>query len=119
MKQDLLWEAAMQAIYGESTILTDTERGRMNKALKELRAVNATPEEITARAKRYSQVMPPGCRLTITGLVANWGRCVPQKKTTVQSTYTPPPSVSLADRLSGARQAKLNLPPHLARRLKV
>lgn len=120
MKQDLLWVSAMQAIYGEnSPILTQSERKKIGKLLNELRELNVTPEELTARAKRYAQVMPPGCTFTLAALVLHWGRCAPQKKTTVQSTYTPPPSISLADRLSGARQAKLNLPPHLARRLKV
>lgn len=116
MKQDLLWEAAMQAIYGESTILTDSERGRMNKALKQLRAVKATPEDVIARAKRYPQVMPPGCTLTITGLVANWARCKPKSRSP-QASYIPPPSIPLLDRIEAAREAKLNLPPYLARRL--
>lgn len=116
MKQDLLWEAALRAIYGESTILTDTERGRMNKALKELRAVQATPEDILARAKRYSQVMPPGCTLTITGLVANWARCKPKTRPP-QASYQAP-QVSRQAQLDGLAHAKQTLPAFLARRIK-
>ena len=82
MKQDLLWESACMAIYGElKPTLTTSERGRLNKGLRELREIGATPSDITARAKQYSRVMPPGCLLTITGLVSNWARCVPAKKT--------------------------------------
>lgn len=77
---DLLWEAALTACYGDKPKLTASERGRMNKALKELREIGATPEDIIARAKHYPKVMPPGCVITISALVANWSRCKPPEK---------------------------------------
>ena len=80
MSEDLLWVAAMQAIYGESSpILTQSERKKIGKLLNELRDINVTPEELTARAKQYPKVMPPGCKLTLAALVTHWGRCKPSK----------------------------------------
>lgn len=81
MKQDLLWEAAVMCLYGElKPSLTTSERGRLNKAIKELREIGATPEEFTARWKQYPRVMPPGTTITITGFVAHWSRCKPTRK---------------------------------------
>lgn len=78
---DLLWEAAMQAIYGDkSPILTEGERRRVGKLLNQLRDINASPEDLLERAKQYAKVMPKDCILTLAGLVNNWARCKPPEK---------------------------------------
>ena len=78
MKQDPLWEAALTACYGDTQpVLTASERRKIGKLLKELREINATPEDLIARAKHYSKVMPKDCILTLAGLVNNWSRCKP------------------------------------------
>lgn len=78
VKQDLLWEAALTACYGDTQpVLTASERRKLGKLLNELREINATPEDLIARAKQYSKVMPKDCILTLAGLVNNWARCKP------------------------------------------
>ena len=51
--------------------LTGSERGRINKALKELREVGATPQDIEARAKAY-RTKYPDAAITPTALTGNW-----------------------------------------------
>jgi len=88
VKQDLLYEAWVMLAYNNPRPnLTKSERGRINAGLKELREVGATPEELTARAKQYPKVMPPGTILTITALVANWNRCQPKPQKRVVSYH--------------------------------
>ncbi len=65
---DPLWDA-LTAELGEPA--TASERGRRNKALKELRDANATPADITARCRFYRQHWP-NVDLTATALAANW-----------------------------------------------
>lgn len=81
MKADLLWEAAMTACYGDkSPNLTQSERKKIGKLLNELREINASPEDLLARARQYPKVMPKDCILTLAGLVNNWSRCAPVKQ---------------------------------------
>ncbi len=116
MKQDLLWEAWMLLAYSQiSPILTEGERKKIGKLLTQLRAIGATPDELRARAKRYPQVMPKGCILTLAALVNNWGRCEPMKSSPRQASYTPPPSVRATP--EGYKHALDLLPAHLRRRL--
>lgn len=87
-KEDLLWSAAMTAIYGDKTpVLTQSERKKIGKLLNELREINATPEDLIARAKRYPKVMPKDCILTLAGLVNNWARCKPTEKRQATSSH--------------------------------
>lgn len=68
-KRDLLWEA-MEYVMGHSPT-TKTERGRWNKAVKELREVGATPDDLVLRATSYRRRWPD-IDMTPTGIVANW-----------------------------------------------
>lgn len=78
MKQDLLWEAAITACYGDTKPqLTASERRKIGKLLNELREIQATPEDLLARARQYPKIMPAGCVLTLAGIVNNWGRLKP------------------------------------------
>lgn len=81
-KRDELWDAAITACYGDtSPILTQGERKRIGKLLNQLREINATPEDLLTRARNYPKVMPPGCMLTLAGIVNNWGKLgIPVKK---------------------------------------
>lgn len=86
---DKLWESAMTAIYGDKTpMLTQSERKKIGKLLGELREINATPEDLLARAKRYPQVMPPGTILTLAALVNHWSRCIPIKPKPTHASHT-------------------------------
>jgi len=67
-KTDELWDT-LEAELGEA--VTASERGRRNKALKELRDIGATPGEVRKRCKAYRR-MWPDITLTATALAANW-----------------------------------------------
>lgn len=86
---DLLWEAAMTACYGDTKPnLTQSERKKIGKLLNELREIQATPEDLLARAKRYPHVMPPGTILTLAALVNHWSRCSPIKPKPTHASHT-------------------------------
>ena len=67
-REDPLWEL-LTAELGEPQ--TRSERGRRNKALKELRDVGATADEVRLRIAAYRRRWPE-IELTATGLAANW-----------------------------------------------
>jgi hypothetical protein len=69
-ERDPLWDA-LAAELGEPA--TQSERGRRNRALVELREVGATPEEIRRRCSLYRSRWP-GVELTATALAANWSQ---------------------------------------------
>lgn len=71
--RDLIFEALCKVNgSGDWEHLTASERGRINKAAKELRSVDAgvTEEEIALRAARYRRKWPTS--LTAMALVAHW-----------------------------------------------
>lgn len=72
-KRDVLWDALMNACGYDPNFITASIRGRMNKALKELREVNATPEQIERAASSYRKIYP-GMQLTPNALAANWAQ---------------------------------------------
>ena len=65
---DELWDV-LEVELGEA--VTASERGRRNKALKELRDIGATPDEVRKRCKAYRR-MWPDITLTAAALAANW-----------------------------------------------
>jgi len=72
--EDELFETLVEVCYGRpygEVTFTAAERGRINAAVKQLRAVGATPDEIRERAARY-RARWPGVDLTPTALAANW-----------------------------------------------
>lgn len=70
--RDLIWDAVVDA-YG-IVKPTSVERGKLNKAVKELKDVGATPEEIFERKGNYEKLMP-GAASTPMALVGNWNYC--------------------------------------------
>jgi DNA-binding transcriptional ArsR family regulator len=76
---DPLWDTMLNVCRIDPQTLTGSERGRINKALKELREVNATPDELAARAKAYTMKYP-GAALTPTALAANWSQLTPARQ---------------------------------------
>lgn len=58
-KRDLLFEQICSECYGKSHAdLTDSERDRANKAAKELRKIDAGPNDVAVRAERYRARSP-------------------------------------------------------------
>ena len=60
----------------DPTTLTGSERGRINKALKELREVGATATDIERRATAYRKKYPDAA-ITPTALTGNWSQLTP------------------------------------------
>lgn len=76
--KDELFEAMVSEIGVNPATLTGSERGRINKALKELREVGATPEELRGRAAAYRAKFPDVV-VTATALSANWSMLVSKR----------------------------------------
>jgi DNA-binding transcriptional ArsR family regulator len=73
--------------------ITRTARGQLNKAVKELREVQATPEQIHHKAKAY-RTQYPNATLTPTALTKHWSSFAQlerkQQRPSVWDTYEPP-----------------------------
>lgn len=66
--RDVLYDAWTQT-WGEP--VTRTERGRLNRALKELREVGATPDQVTRALRNYDAEFK-GCARSPQGVTGNW-----------------------------------------------
>jgi len=75
-RTDSLWDSVMVACSIHSERIPDGARAAYNKALKELRTVGATPDEVAQRAKVY-KVRWPDVSLTPTALARRWAECEP------------------------------------------
>lgn len=72
-RRDPIFEALVEIEGSSLDDLTDTHRGALNKAAKELRKVGADPDQIRARARIWPQRFP-GATLTASALVRRWGQ---------------------------------------------
>lgn len=82
---DLLFEAVVDVCGHDPSRLTKAERGRINAALKDLRTVDATPEQVRGAARAWQRTYP-NARLTATALSANWSTIVPKQTPTEART---------------------------------
>lgn len=80
-QRDLLFDAVVAVCGHDASRLTKAERGRVNKALKDLREVNATPEQVQGAARAWARTYP-NARLTATALSANWSTIAPAQTAT-------------------------------------
>ena len=69
--KDNLFETVAQACGINLTGMTRSARGQLNKACKELREIDATAEQVKAKAKAY-RTQYPNATLTPTALVKHW-----------------------------------------------
>jgi biotin operon repressor len=93
-KKDELFEAVAQVCGIDWTNLTQTGRGPLNKAVKELREIGVTPDQVGGRAAAYRKTYPDA-PLTPMALTKHWASLAPAKTQTRQSiweTYDPPES---------------------------
>ncbi|HEY7821353.1 MAG TPA: hypothetical protein VIG24_00885, partial [Acidimicrobiia bacterium] len=72
-KPDQLFDAVCKVCGHDPKRLTSAERGRINRALKDLRTVQATPEQIRVAASRWKQIYP-NATLTPTAIASHWSR---------------------------------------------
>lgn len=70
-KHDELFDALVEALDVNPAELTDSHRGALNKSLRELRKVGATPTEVLLRAAAYLDRFP-GVALTAPALAKHW-----------------------------------------------
>jgi hypothetical protein len=91
--KDHLFEAIANACGINLTNLTRSSRGQLNKAVKELREVGATPDDITTKAKAY-RTQYPNATLTPTALIKHWSSFATiekqQSRPSIWDTYNPP-----------------------------
>jgi len=68
--RDELWDMMLHVCGWEYETMTPSARGWVNQALKDLRAVNATPDDLLFRARNY--FMSYGRRPTPTAMTKHW-----------------------------------------------
>ncbi|HEY7823931.1 MAG TPA: helix-turn-helix domain-containing protein [Acidimicrobiia bacterium] len=97
-KKDETFETLAEVCGISLTGLTRSARGQLNRAAKELREVEATPDMIRAKAKAY-KAQYPNATLTPTALVKHWASFAEQEKKanrkSIWETYDPPESYYL------------------------
>lgn len=69
---DPTWDALLEVCAVDAANLTATARGAMNRAVKELKGVDATPAQVRVCAQTFRK-MWPGIKLTPSALVKHWG----------------------------------------------
>jgi biotin operon repressor len=91
--RDNLFEAVAKACGITLTSLTRSSRGQLNKAVKELREVGATEQDVHAKAKAY-RTQYPNATLTPTALVKHWSSFADiekkQQRKSIWETYERP-----------------------------
>jgi hypothetical protein len=87
--KDPIWDALLAVCGLKDSTPTTSERGAWNKAVQSLRAVNATPSEIQARAIAYRKKWP-SVSLTPTALARRWSECVAKANGTTPESARPP-----------------------------
>lgn len=113
-KRDLAWEAMLE-VCGYTDPITQTDRGRVNAALKELRAIYpsstgyAIAVDIRARAEVYRERFSEEILLTPQGLVGNWGLLDPaaERGRPISAIDTPPSAV--CETCDGLRMVLFNV----------
>ena len=97
-KTDTLFETVTEVCGISLTDMTRSSRGQVNKALKELREVGATEEQVRHKAKAY-RTQYPNATLTPTALVKHWSSFAEiekkQARPSIWETYDPPESYYL------------------------
>jgi hypothetical protein len=73
----LLWHVLVDEL-GIREPITPSERARINSAIAELVTIDATPDDVRARIRRWPKVLPNAV-LTARGLVANWSLLDPTR----------------------------------------
>lgn len=74
-ERDEVWDALVEECGANSARMTPSERGRYNKAVKDLKAANATAEEVHRVARVYRNKFP-GIHVTPNGLAVHFSACL-------------------------------------------
>jgi len=91
--KDELFETVAEVCGINLTNMTRSARGQLNRATKELRDIQATTEQIHAKAKAY-RTQYPNATLTPTALTKHWSSFAniekQQARPSIWDTYNPP-----------------------------
>jgi DNA-binding MarR family transcriptional regulator len=91
--KDELFETVAEVCGINLTNMTRSARGQLNRATKELRDIQASPEQIHAKAKAY-RTQYPNATLTPTALTKHWSSFAniekQQARPSIWDTYNPP-----------------------------
>jgi DNA-binding transcriptional ArsR family regulator len=93
-KKDELFEAVAAACGIDWTNLTPSGRGPLNRAVKELRDIGVTPDQVGGRAAAYKKQYPDAA-LTPMALTKHWASLAAAKtasRKSIWETYDPPES---------------------------
>ncbi|HEY7823512.1 MAG TPA: helix-turn-helix domain-containing protein [Acidimicrobiia bacterium] len=92
-KKDNLFETVAEVCGISLTGMTRSSRGQLNKAVKELRDIHATDEQVRHKAKAY-KAQYPNATLTPTALIKHWSSFAElekkQQRPSIWETYEPP-----------------------------
>lgn len=108
-KQDLLWDELVKVCDADASEMTKNERGKFNAALKQLRDVGATPEEIRRRAWQWKQEYP-NIAITPTALCNRWSSLKPKNRY-ARSSDSPGPTRGAVTPSADAKTAQGNPTP--------
>ena len=108
-KPDLIFEAIATACGIDWKALTKNERGALNNAAGQLKAINATPDDIRVRAATYRQKWPT-VTLTPMALVNNWNTVIatPEQASCQIPQLKAPPHMQQPEYDALDRQGKLD-----------
>ena len=93
-KRDELFEAVAEACGIDWRTLTQSGRGPLNRAVKELRDIGVSADQVGGRAAAYKKQYPDAA-LTPMALTKHWASLAPATKTyskSIWETYNPPES---------------------------
>lgn len=82
-KPDLLFDSLAEVCMMDTKQLTVSSRGQLNRAVKELRDIGATPQQVTDKAATYRRVYDKAA-LTPTALIKHWPSLPEAKRRTRQ-----------------------------------
>lgn len=105
MQRDELWDELVKLCGGETDKMTKSERGKYNKALKELKDVGATVDDLRTRVRVYRQRWPH-ISVTPMALVMHWSSLKPEPSRYVEVVRA---EASETDPLITPEQRKENL----------
>lgn len=83
--RDPLWDSVVDAFGIAQEEITSGQRGKLNAAVKQLREINASPEEVRNRVAAY-RLMHPTWECTPNAVVAHWGSLTREQALAPQPT---------------------------------
>lgn len=72
-KADPVWDAVIESCGYDPKAMTTSARGAINKAVADIKAVGATPEQVAAKARAYVKLWPT-TSLTAPALAKHWAQ---------------------------------------------